>query len=386
VVLSTDPTVAGQGSVTITPAQQSNPVIYAQALASSGTVTVSASAATYQTGTTMFTLAPSGAVIGSGPITLTAGNTSQASIYLSALNAATLQPISNYPTYMPRPGANLSVAFASSDPSTVSVTPSQISFPITTGNASPSVPFSVRGLKTGSATVSISPLAGQQAASSGQQIPVTVNPPDLLLPDFTFAGGFVVPLQVTLSSRLPTPTQPISISIQTSDRFLIGLVGDPSTSQVTYNANATIPAGSRQSTPFYLVGLASSGTATLSISGYPYNSTTTQVTLTQGAFALTPGGPLNMPLNSSVTVQLLPALSGGSPAPPQTTIWSGVASVPVTIASSNPSVVSVVPTEVLFQTGVNYPVTFRALASGTSTISLSGTSYDFSSTLAITVH
>jgi hypothetical protein len=349
--------------------------VYAQALAGQGAVTITASAPGYLSGSSTITLQPSAAIFTATQTTLTAESSQSFVVALTALNPVTLQPANSFGSpFSVRPGAIPPLAVTSSDPATVTVTPSQVAF---TPGASQAPTVTVRGEKAGTATVSLSQLPNEPQPSSGQQLTVTVSQGDLMLPDFTLARSFVLPVQVQLASRLPLPQQPVTLTIQTQDTFLIGFSSSPlSTGVVTY-LTVTIPAGQRVSNTFYVQGLAASGTASITVAGGVYQSITGQVTLVEPAFVFKPS-LLSLTQNSTTTATITPSIASATLAPG--------AGVVIGIATSNSTVASVAPNQIVFSPGASSStVTITSHGAGSAVLSLSGTNYDLSSTLTVTV-
>jgi hypothetical protein len=142
----------------------------------------------------------------------------------------------------------------------------------------------------------------------------------------------------------------------------------------------TIPAGQRLSSNFLVQGLGTTGTASIAISGGGvYQGITTQVTLVEPSFIFAPT-TLSMAPNSTAIVTLTPGIASATLAP--------TLAVPIAIATSNASIATASPAQIVFPpapgaTGATFTIVSHT--AGTATFSLSGSNYDFGSTLVVTV-
>jgi hypothetical protein len=166
-LISASQTELGGAQATIT-AQPHN--AYLQALANSGTVTVTISSPGAQSASFTVQLAPSAIVFGTFSNTLSLsvnGFSQQFGVQFSPLDPTSLQPSC---CGVPRPGWTSSVTVTSSDPKVVSVTPAAVQFPAST---TPQV--TLKPLAAGTAIVSLSLAPGTDTPSSGRQIVVNVR-------------------------------------------------------------------------------------------------------------------------------------------------------------------------------------------------------------------
>jgi hypothetical protein len=145
--------------------------VYLQALADSGTVTISLSAPGAQPASTSVQLGPSAVVFtnSNSNLTLSANGSAQSlSVQLLPLNPSTYQP---YCCVDPRPGWSGSVSVTSSDPKIASVAPASLQ--LVAGSGAQSV--TIKPGVAGTAIVSLGLLPGGDTPASGGQIVVNVR-------------------------------------------------------------------------------------------------------------------------------------------------------------------------------------------------------------------
>jgi hypothetical protein len=218
--------------------------------------------------------------------------------------------------------------------------------------------------------------------SSGSQIVFTVAEPDLFIPNFSLGRDLQVPVQVTLGSRLPTPTSDVTINV--SQFGGVNLSNDPTLFSFNQTIPVVIPAGQRASRPFYVQG-SFTGPTTLNISGAGYTTSQSTVTVTSTAFVFQEASqaqPISVSSGATTTFNVLPVLSPlGTPALAPMTIRAGAPPINVNVTSSNPSVLSVTTPQITLRPGdQRVTVMVRAIGSGRATLALSGAIYDFSTT------
>lgn len=142
--------------------------VFAQALASSWTATLTFTMSGFPTATLPVTLTPAGAVFSNAALeqSLAARSTPpQYPVSLAALDPVTLEPTG---PGIPRPGASFSITAKSSDPKIVS---------ITTPAVMPGGNLGIQPLAVGTAIITLSPIAGGPAPASGNLIVVNVYKP-----------------------------------------------------------------------------------------------------------------------------------------------------------------------------------------------------------------
>lgn len=294
VLLSANATSAGSTSITLTvgAGNTTTPEFYVHALAGTGTVDVTASAAGYASGTGAITLRPSAFLlnlqsywcIGCYPNTFTTTTGSaNTGFYVVAVRLApgTL----NYEaTQQVRGGANISVpvvvtSTVGSDVGTIVTSP----FTFTGGDT-----YQIGGFdpqNAGTATIAVQQPAGFSTPSNFSELIATVTAPTLSVGDVTVGKD----LQTVTSMALgePAPTGGIEVTLTSGDPSKVLL----STGQTTAGAGSitlNIPAGQSTSTGYYVQALADTGTVqiTATASGYAPDSGT--VTLAKSGFIVNP--------------------------------------------------------------------------------------------------
>ncbi len=143
--------------------------ILVQGLASTGTVTITATAEGYDPASIEVPLAPLAAVFGGANANLTVGGPAQSVSYsLMVLHPATLRP--DYPAFL-MPGVTMSTQVTVSDPSVLNVSPQTIRFPADFGTNV----LSISGRAPGTAIVSIAPFPGHATAAVQRQLAFQVT-------------------------------------------------------------------------------------------------------------------------------------------------------------------------------------------------------------------
>jgi hypothetical protein len=376
-LLSSSATAPGQATLSIS-ATAGQPQIFVQSLADSGTITVTASANGYQNGTFNITLVPAAAVFQTASTQQTIYTNSAVQrlpVALAPLDPATLRPQT---PQIPRLGANLSISVTSSDPKVLAVNTPTLQFPVDPQQQQQTALVQPAGV--GTAILSLGPLPGGVMPASGSQIVFTVAEPDLFIPNFSLGRDLQVPLQVTLGSRLPTPTSDVTINV--SQFGGVNLSNDPTLFSFNQTIPVVIPAGQRASRPFYAQG-SFTGPTSLNISGAGYTTSQSTVTVTQTAFVFQEASqaqPIPISSGATTTFNVLPVLSPlGTPALAPMTIRAGAPPINVNVTSSNPAVLSVSTPQITLRPGdQRAAVTVRAVGSGRATLTLSGAIYDFS--------
>ena len=385
VLVSGSPSAAGQASVDLVSQPGQQLVAYVQALSDSGSVNLVVSAAGYLDATTTVQLSPS-AVILSGQqqnrtlTPLSAPLSFQANLAL--LNGST----SYSPTVQAlRPGAPpVTVQASLSDPAIGAITPAQFRFnPGDTSKA-----FSVQPQSVGSALLSLSVPDGFTDPVGLRHQLITVVPAGV---------GFSAPLSVAKdlvrpnSLLLPAPAgQTMSITLTSSDPSRL-LLSRSSSAAAAASVAVTVPAGGTNSETFYLVGLSSSGTVTLSATAPSLPSSTSTVTLAPSGFVfgqiptnVSAGTPFSLPLQISALNPQTLAPEGSFALRP------GLAPLSVSVTSSNTAVLSG-PAVVFFYAGdiTDFASLFPSSA-GVSTLSIQTppgfTAPSTGATTVLTVH
>ena len=136
------------------------------------------------------------------------------------------------------------------------------------------------------------------------------------------------------------------------------------------------------SNPFYVQGLYA-GSGQLNYGGGSFPNFSTTVTVTQTAFVIQEaanGQALDLAVGANSNLTIVPALSppfNGVPGP--LSIRGGASPILIAVTPADPSVAASSPAQVTFNPGdQQQTVSVQGLSSGTTTIKLLGTNYDFS--------
>ncbi len=380
VLLSLSPTAVGSGSVMLSvPANTSAlPQFYLQGLASSGQVTLTATAPGYTNGTSSVGLTPSAFIL-NGPngtanfTTTTFSGATNLSLSLWQLDTAS-RPFSGGQL---RPGRSESISVTSSTPSTGAIVGSPAAFnggDVSNNNLA--FDPATNCITPCTTTLNVVQPAGYGTPASGGQIGVTVTAPAITLRINEPTIGNNLEVQATGSLDGPSPTD-LQVTI-TSDNPSVWLSTSPFTPGAQ-TLNLTVPAGSGVNAigfpAYYIQALASSGTAHLTISAPGYLTTTSSVTLAPSALVLS--GPNGVGANfgtlltnGSVGLQVIAVVldSTGSPSQILQQVRGGL-SPSVTVTSDSPAaVVSGSPLTIAAGTSSG-SVTLQLQAKGTANIS-----------------
>jgi len=382
VLLSTDTTgkTSGGGSITITvPAGQGVngqgfPMFMVQSLATSGTVTLTASATGYVSGTGSIALTPSAFVI-SGPngvgkdfstTTRSANTTLTVIAYQLDPTFGTLQP------QQVRGGQSYTVTLSGGG-TVCSLNPVSLGF--TAGSQSLTTTF--HPVSSGTTTIGVTQPSGFATPTVGGSLKATVSLPHILLNDVTVGQNLQVPVLGSLDAG---PAGSLTITIASNDPSV--LLSNSATAQGSSSITVTVASGQTIIPTFYVQGLASSTALTQQITATAtnYTSATNNVTLAPSAIALS--GPNGMGANfqssvshgdSTLNVVAVMLDSTGSPAGTQA-IRGGFGTVSVAVTNSNTSAGTVngSPSTIAAGSSQNTAgLTFHPISSGqTSTLSI----------------
>ncbi|MBS1855790.1 MAG: hypothetical protein JST11_10520, partial [Acidobacteria bacterium] len=305
--------VQGLGSIVLQfPANSSQAVIYAQALAGSGQVTVTASATGYTSGSGTVTLTPSGfvltgptGVVGVPSFQTNVGNTTTLTIKSARLDSS-LNYVEDQPV---RGGLTVSVPLTSSAQTVGRVSPSTLTF--TPADSAYTTTFSA--LTAGSTTVSVGAPTGFSAPIGGAaSITANVLPGGVTAPNFTVGKSLEKSGQVTLAGA---PGADVIVSIVSNDpsRLLFSATATASGSSSLPTANCgasdytckvVIRAGQSHSTDFYAHALDSSGSATYTVTVSGFGTATGTVYFQPSGILLE--GPYGLGNNFTVATGSLP--------------------------------------------------------------------------------
>jgi hypothetical protein len=263
-LLSTDPTAAGTASVTVSVAagnSSSNTSVYAQALAGTGSVNLTASGTSFDPQTVAVALVPSGFVLSANnciastsfSTTLLSGSDSPLTAYAVALDPNTLNDVDLINGCVPnaqlvRPGVGpVSVPITSSNTSvgTINVTP------VVFNNGDSSQASAFHPLADGSSIVAIGvpSVAGFSTPSNYQQITANVTPAAIYLNDVYVGIAMQTPTNISLGNPAPSNGLTLTVSVDPTKGVLLS--SDPSAlgaTSLTFN----LPGGSNSTPTFYV--------------------------------------------------------------------------------------------------------------------------------------
>jgi hypothetical protein len=373
VLISTDPGKLGSGSVTVT-----GQTVYLQGLASSGTVMLKASAPGYSSVSSLITLVPTGlgiafdqsnnAVTYNGVKYSTTTQSVAVNIVVNLIVGTNPQASG---TFLPLPA--LTAKITSSNPAVAAITGGAITIPV-----QPTQGFN--GLATatelpvgpGETIISISQPAGFSSVGN-DSLTLDVVAPSLVMNNLTVAKNT---LSAAGGVNLPQGLNPLSanlaVTVTSSDPSRILLSPDATTPPAASITVAIAPGFTGAN--FYLEALSDNGAVAINATAPGYANSSSMVQLFPLAFgfvgpasAVVQAGP--QPLQV-VAGALYP--NGVFNNANSLTLRPGVGPITVGVKSSDPTIVSVSPAQIIFQ---SYPlsappITFTPLKAGTVTISM----------------
>ncbi len=292
VLLSTDGTVQGSASITVTVPRNSRflPGYYVQGIAPSNTaITLTASAPGYANATAQVALNPSGFVI-AGPqgaqafSTTTISPPSAISVSVMQLNPTTLAPVSSGQI---RGGLTVTVPLTSSDTGVGTVTNSVTFQPgqsVANGNFQPA------GLGSTTLSLGVPSDPNFTPSSSQTQATATVTAPAISLNAPTNRIGNQLQTQASGSLNTAAPSNlQVTITSGSPDVLLSSSPTGPGSQSITLTVQATF-----KTIPlYYIQALNASGTVTLTATAPGWTSGTLNVELTPSGLVLTnPAGEI----------------------------------------------------------------------------------------------
>jgi Abnormal spindle-like microcephaly-assoc'd, ASPM-SPD-2-Hydin/HYDIN/CFA65/VesB-like, Ig-like domain/K319L-like, PKD domain len=375
VLLATDATVVGQGSISATIPQGFTTIplgFYVQGLASSGTVQITVSAQGYVAAKATATLTPAGFVLGnptSNFSTSTLSPDSSVSVVPVQLDAG-LNVIVGA-TGRIRGGTTVNVTVSSSNTTVADI----LNGPATLsggGTASSEVTFHPKA--AGTAQISVAAPAGFSLPSAGTSVTATVTQPNITLSPVVVGMN----MEVTGSGFLQAaaPSGGLTVTLTSPDTTRVKLSTDPAV-EGTASINLVVPQGSVLLPAYYVQGFSSSGAVNLSASAPGYTSATGQVALAPSGFVIagptgTPGANFStttLSTASNVQVILMQLTSALQPLTAGSLRGGLSASVPVN--NSNGSAGTLSNNPALFQAGnSSATLQFQPSSAGSSTLSI----------------
>ena len=367
-LLSTDPTAAGQPSLNITiKAGFSGAQFYVYGLGNSGSVTYSATAAGYGSSNGTVTLAKAGFVL-SGPFgqgqdfpTTTQSQPSSLDVQTAVLDASG-NPVASEAL---AGGTSVQVNVTSQNTSVGTITTS----PVTIAPGSSDAVTEFQPLTIGTTLVSAVGPAPFVVPSQGASMKATVGTPKILLSNgYTVGKNLEQQVSVALGTP-PTSDLVVTLSV-TSGPMLLSATG---TDAGGASINITIPAGVSAGTVF-LYGLDSTGVATITASASGYVSATATENLAPSGVVI--GGFLGYGSNvmasaggsQPVSIQTVQLDSSGSVVGTQP--LAGGLTLTANLSSSNPTV-GTLPTTASISGGSDTgTVQFTAKAAGLTSLAV----------------
>ena len=370
--LSTDPTVAGTGSLTIPVAAngQGLPNIWVQGQAL-GTTTITVSAPGYASGSNTVNVYPAGFYYyntGDFPTTTFSGTTglSVAAAVLYPSTSSNPLPLTLYSEgYELNPGvAPVTVMLSNSTPTVGTITGGGITFPAGAEIASTTFQPSAAG----TTNIAITTPGGFSTASPVQTLTATVTAPQMYM--FNTYTGVNLQNSFGFSLRVAPPT-PETVTITSSNPAIFTLSGSE-----TVAGTGTLTFSTSNSGQTIYVQGQSAGTATFTVSAPGYTSSTSTVTVYPSGFAF--GGYYTPPYStttfsgtSSPSVYTVTIGSGGSAQNYGLPLNPGVTAT-VVVTDSAPSVGTISSAALVFNTGDTvHSFNFQPVSAGTTTLGIS---------------
>jgi hypothetical protein len=312
--------------------------IYVQGLQSSGTASITATAANYSTGQAAVTLAKSGFVLaGPGGIGTSTIATSQGLTSTITVSPARLDSSLNFVEVENIAGgssATVNVTSSNTTVGTISVSP------VTINGGTNSATTTFNALQAGSTTLTAS-ASGYSTPAQDASVTANVTAASIVAPNVTVGKNLETPVSVTLNGATSVNNTTVTVTSSSPGTMLLSTTGtDAGFATITLN----IPfAGLTHVPTFYVYGLAGTGTAsyTVAISGFP--SATGTVTLQPSGVILSgPNGTGQVNFTTSTaaansTITLYSALLDPSNNYVQPMALAGNQSVTVNVTSANTS-------------------------------------------------
>jgi hypothetical protein len=269
--------------------------LYVQALASSGNVTLTATAAGYTSGVGTINLTPSAFVL-SGPsgISVPSFSTSVGLTTTVGVVAARLTTSNQYAeTQLIRGGLNnVVVSLSSSAPAVGKVSPIAVTF--SAGDSSLFATFSA--LSIGSTTITAAAPAGFTLPASGlNTLLAGVGAVSMTAPNGTIGKGLEIPAQVSLSG---VPSSDRTLTLTSGDSNRLRFAAAP-TDTGTGALTITMKAGFDKSPEFYIQGFDNSGMVTYTAAMTGFGTSTATITLAPAGIVI--AGPSGLGIGFTTT-------------------------------------------------------------------------------------
>ncbi len=386
VLLSTSPTAVGTGTVTLNVAagSQTGTTFYLQMLSYQGSATITETVPGYSPSTITVTLTKSGFIIQGTTSTTTFSTPSPVYVTFVQLDATTNAYTG---TLALRPGLSpVTVALTNSNTAVGTLGSSSIVF--NAGDSQNQTTFAPSGTAAGTATITPSVPGSFFTPSNYKTAVFTVTAPNSGFS--SCLGSAYTTYAYTLGKNgescafvpllaAPAPTGGRVVTLTSSDSSKVKLSASPTAAGST-SITVNVAAGSQYGSAFYMESLSQSGTVTITETIPGYNPATLTVTLTPSGFILqgttstttfAAGSPVYVTFAQldPTTLNYATSLS----------LRAGLTAVTVGLANSKTTVGALAATSLVFNPGDSqHQTTFTPIATGTATISLSGTPSGFS--------
>jgi hypothetical protein len=286
--LSTAKLTAGTSQIkfTIGAGSTSFPLFYVQALAATGTATITASAPGYRQSTALVTLRPSGLILtnpsvglgGNVSTTTFAGNSN---INVRLVRLTTTNGYGDAEQELRAGASPMSIAVTSADVSGTNVG-SITASPVTIAPGASNATTQFDPANPGTARVSINTPAGFTKPTQYQSFDFIVTAPRVNVNAATIGKDLQVTGGVSLGDSAPAGGRIVTLTSNSPDVLL----SKSRTSLGTQSLTFDVAAGNSGVGTFYIQSLASTGTATLTATADGYQTGTNTVTLRPSGFIL----------------------------------------------------------------------------------------------------
>ena len=378
VLLSSGSSVGFQTLSPILPEGSTTISTFVQALASSGTATVTVSAPGYVSAAATITLAPSGFVV-SGPngigasFTTYQGTTTSLTVSAARLNVSGVF----VETQQIRGGFSANVPVTSSVTTVGNVAASSVA--INGGTQSATVDFVASGANSGSTDVTVSAPLGFSTPTTGTTVNATVQQSGLIPFTATVGQNLEKAVSIALTG---VATSGVPVTLTSSDPSKLRFSSAADSVDVSGSITVTIPPGHANSSDFYVQALGNTGTVGYTATAAGFGTVNGTVTLASSGFVIqSPGGsgapsfqaPVGFgPANLSVSTGRL----NSSGVFVESQLVASTGSVSVTVVSSNPSVGTISSTPITIAGGTGSASTsLQPVTSGSTTVTVSAAQF-----------
>jgi hypothetical protein len=280
-----------------------SPAFFIQALDSTGTVTLTASAAGFQNGTATMTLAPSGFILNVGNFnTTTLSNPTSLQLLPARLNPANLNFATNQ---VVRGGLTVNVPVTATDqPGSTGVGTISTSPVVFNGGDSSATTTFVPGA-AGTSQVAVGTPTGFSTPGTSRTATVTVSAPTISLNPQTIGKDLEISVGMNLGAPAPTGGLVITVTSGDPSRLLLANTG---TALGTGSITVTASQGTSFTPAFFVQALDSTGTVTITMAAPGFQTSTSTMTLVPSGFIINNPGNFNTTtLSLPTSIQLLPA-------------------------------------------------------------------------------